>query len=486
MEGAARSSGATGGRAGRAAAAPPMRRRELMRLAGGLPLVGLAAAGQAIGRPVAFVGATVIDGTGRAPLSDAVLLVDGRRIVALGPRGEVGIPEDAARIEVGGRWIIPGLVDAHVHFFQSGGLYTRPDIVDLREVRSYQAELAAIREKLPETLARYVASGITAVVDVGGPDWTLAVRALAHELEAAPRVAVAGPLLGTHAPSELQTDQPPIIEIETPDQARAEVRRQLELGVDLIKIWFVFPAADLAPALAWVRAAVDQAHAAGVRVVAHATDQRVARAVVEAGVDILAHSIDDEPVDQATLALMRAQAVVYTTTLLVSQRYLAVFGRHLELTEIERRLGDPAAIASLADLDRLPREVLPSWVRRARPRPLDPVAAHNLRRVQDAGITVAAGSDAGNIGTLHGPSLHRELELMVQAGLTPMQALAAATRGGAAVIGRDDIGILTPGQLADFVILAADPLADIGNTRRIWRVVKGGNVIDPDRLFPRP
>ena len=459
-----------------------------MRLAGVLPRAGLAAAsgvGQATGRPVAFVGATVIDGTGRAPVPDAMLLVEGGRIVALRPRGEVEIPEDAARVEVGGRWIIPGLIDAHVHFFQSGGLYTRPDIIDLREVRSYQAELAALREQLPETLARYVASGVTSVVDVGGPDWNLAVRALANELDAAPRVAVAGPLLGTYAPPELATDEPPIVGIATPEHARAEVRRQLALGVDLIKIWFVLPAADLAPALAWVRAAVEEAHAAAVRVVAHATQQRVARAVVDAGIDILAHSIDDEPVEQPTLALLRERGVIYTPTLMVGQRYRAVFNRHLELSEIERHLGDPDAIASFADLDRLPPEALPSWLGRARPRPLDPVAAHNLRRVQEAQITVAAGSDAGNIGTLHGPSLHRELELMVEAGLTPMQALTAATLGGAAVLGRNDIGVLTPGQLADYVILEADPLADIRNTRRIWRVVKGGNVIDPDRLFPR-
>jgi imidazolonepropionase-like amidohydrolase len=462
---------------------------ELMRLAGGLLLAGLAAlsgVGQATGRPVAFVGATVIDGTGRAPVPDAVLLIADGRIVALGPRGEVRLPEDAARIEVGGRWIMPGLIDAHVHFFQSGGLYTRPDIIDLRAIRSYEAELAAIRAKLPQTLARYVASGITSVVDVGGPDWNVAVRARADELKAAPRVAVAGPLLGTYAPPELEADEPPIVEIATPEQVRAEVRRQLNLGVDLIKIWFVSPETDLAPARAWVRAAVDEAHAAGVRVVAHATEQRVARAVIEAGIDILAHSIDDEPLDRATLALMREQGVVYTTTLIVGQRYRAVFGRHLELTGTERRLGDPDAIASFADLDRLPPEVLPSWVGRARPRPLDPVAAHNLRRVQAAAITVAAGSDAGNIGTLHGPSLHRELELMVQAGLTPMQVLVAATRGGAAVMGRDDIGVLAPGRLADFVILQADPLADIRNTRRIWRVVRGGNMVDPDALFQRP
>ena len=467
-----------------------MRRHpELMRPVAGLLLAGLALAsgmGQAAGRPVAFVGATVIDGTGAAPVEDAVLLVEDGRVVALGTRAEVRIPGDASRIDLRDRWIIPGLIDAHVHFFQSGGMYTRPDVIDLREVRPYQVEIAAIREELPATLARYVASGVTGVVDVGGPDWNVAVRALAMDSDAAPRVAVAGPLLGTYAPPELEADQPPIVEIATPEQARAEVRRQLELGVDLIKIWFVLPEADLAPDLAWMRAAVDEAHAGGVRVVAHATQQRVARAVLEAGIDILAHGIDDEPIDQATLALLREGDVVYTPTLMVGQRYRAVFGRYLELTDLERRLGDPDVIASFADLDRLPPEVLPSWAGRVRPRPLDPLAAHNLRRVQAAGITVAAGSDAGNIGTLHGPSLHRELELMVEAGLAPMQVLVAATRGGAAVMGRSDLGILEAGQLADFVILDADPLADIRHARRIWRVVKGGDTLDPDSLLQRP
>ena len=423
---------------------------ELMRLVGRLLLAGLAmlsGTGQATERPVAFLGATVIDGTGRAPVQDAVLVVDDGRVVALGSHGELGLLR-AARIEVDGRWIIPGLIDAHVHFFQSGGLYTRPDIIDLREIRPYQAEIAAIREKLPETLARYVASGVTSVVDVGGPDGNVAIRARANALEIAPRIAVAGPLLGTYAPPELQANAPPIVEIATPAQARAEVRRQLQLGVDLIKIWFVFPEADLAPALAWVRAAVEEAHAAGVRVVRM-------------------------PRSSGSRARWSRPASTSWRTASTTSR------------SIERRLGDPDAIASLADLDRLPPEVLPPWVGRARPRPLDPVAAHNLRRVQAAGITIAAGSDAGNIGTLHGPSLHRELELMVQAGLTPMQVLVAATRGGAAVIGRADIGVVAPGQAADFVILEADPLADIRNTRRIWRVVQGGNMLDPEGLFDR-
>jgi len=458
-------------------------------LGAGVLAVGPAARARAVraaGRRLAVVGGTLIDGTGRPPIRNAVLLVEGDRVAAAGPASDLAVPEDARRIDASGRWIVPGLIDAHVHFFQSGGLYTRPDIIDLRFARPYEEEIRAIEQALPATFARYLASGVTGAVDVGGPMGNFEVRQKARARARAPRVAIAGPLLATYAPPELRIADPPIVRIETPEEARAEVRRQLANGPDLIKIWFVFPKPELAPDLAWVRAAIDEAHAGGVRVVVHATQRRVARAVVEAGADILAHSIDDAPIDDALLERMRARGVITITTLMVRPRYRAVFGGFLDLTPIERRLGDPEVIASLDDLDELPKGRLPSWVGRARPLPLSPVVADNLVRVQRAGITVAAGSDAGNIGTLHGPSLHRELELMVEAGLTPMQVLRAASAGGAAVMGRShELGTLEPGRLADFVLLDADPLEDIRNTRALHRVAKSGDILDPVTLLER-
>ena len=254
--------------------------------------------------------------------------------------------------------------------------------------------------------------------------------------------------------------------------------RVIAQAPDLIKIWFVLPVANMAREMEWVRAAIAASRAAGVPVVAHATELRVARAVVEAGVDVLAHSIEDRPVDAAFVELVRRRNVVYTTTLVVDERYHEVLGGRVALSDFESRLGDPEAIASFDDLKRLPRRLRSDW-----PAPTA-VAAQNVRRMQAAGISIAAGSDAGNIGTLHGPALHRELELLVRAGLTPMQALVAATRGSSMAMRRShQIGTLEPGKLADMVLLTADPLADIRNTRRIHRVLKGGEIFDPDQLL---
>jgi imidazolonepropionase-like amidohydrolase len=442
-------------------------------------------AAQAISHWLAIVGGTVIDGTGKAPQPDTTILIDGERIAAIGPAGDIEVPTEARIVNATGQWVIPGLIDAHVHFFQSGGLYARPDIIDRRNGRPYEKEIERVREQLPQTFARYIASGVTSVIDVGGPFWTFDVRSLAERIPRAPRVAVSGPLLANASPQELQgLEDPPMLPVAAPEDARLAIERLLPHEPDMIKLWLVPSKRNLHEEMPWVRAAISASKAAGLPVIVHVTRSGWAQTVVAAGADVLAHNVTDVVIDDATLAMMKHHNVVYTTTLVVDESYRQVFAGHIRLLDIERRLGDPAAIQSLMPVETMPFDMtVPDWARPAPPRGPDDTAAQNLKRVQRQGITIAAGSDAGNIGTLHGPALHRELELMVEAGLTPMQALIAATRGGASAMHRlNDLGSLEAGKFADLVILDGDPLADISNTQNIAHVIKSAMVFDLEEI----
>jgi len=439
----------------------------------------------------ALVGATVWDGTGSAAVPDGVVLLAGDRVQAVGPRGQVKVPADALTIDVKGKWIVPGLIDAHIHLFQSAGLYARPDIIDLRAVRDYTIEQADLKASRGDLFRRYLVCGVTSVVDVGGPFWNFDVRERAKRERLAPRVAVAGPLVSTLARPKLDLGDPPIIQAPTPDKARQLVKAQLARKPDLIKIWYiVLPEHDAAVAKEMMEATIEAAHAGKVRVAVHATELEAARAVVEAGADILVHSVHDKPVDSALLELMKERGTLYTPTLAVMEGYAEVLGSDLDLTDIEQRYGDPTVMASWTDLAEVQSAEIAakSADRVKKMRARGPIMAANLKRVHEAGIVVAAGTDAGNIGTLHGSSLHHELELMVQAGMSTEAVLLSATRDAALVFAeKPAMGTLEKGKWADLVVLDADPLADIKALRRIHRVVKGGAVLEPNRLVePNP
>ncbi len=450
----------------------------LLQLIGfGLLCGAVVTAGNALAGLTVLAGATVFDGDGGQSIPNAVVVLRDDRIVDIGPADRVSIPAGSAVTDVDGKWIIPGLIDAHVHFFQSGSLYTRPDVIDLRHIRPYDREIATIREQLPSTLARYIASGVTSVVDMAGPAWTYDLRRITGGPSVLPRVALAGPALAPELRPGLDGDDAPAVVVRTPEQARRAVRALAARQPDLLKLWFApSPGMDLEPEFRWVYAAIDEAHEQGLRVAVHATQLNLAREMVLAGADILVHSIDDGIIESELLLRMQERGLLYIPTLGVGRRYAEVLGQQLELSSIERAFGDRDVIASLDDLRWISRE-------RAHRRsvPDNHIANENLLRVHRAGIRIAAGSDAGNIGSLHGPGLHYELELMVEAGLTPAQVLLSATRGGAAVMGRgNELARLQPGMLADLLVLEANPLADIRNTRRIVMVVKGGQVMSCD------
>src|SRR5437870_1036600 len=362
---------------------------------------GLAAALMLAGVPcraaetsiTAIVGATVIHPDRDLPSAvalDSTLIIAGRRIESIGPAGSTAVPAGATRIDGKGKWVVPGLIDSHVHFFQSGNLYTRPDVADFNAWMPYAKEVERNKGRLAETFKVWLASGVTSVVDIGGPFWNFEMRDAALKSPAAPRVAVAGPLLSMVDRVKLDLGDPPIIKITSADEARALVQREMKPRPDFIKVWFL------------------------------------------------------------------------------------------------HRQGDD--LAAMSDLQRIPREMLPERVVKAMSQPTSPkpsaIALQNLRKVWDAGIPVVMGTDAGNIGTLHGPSVFREMEIMTQAGLSPLQVLRSATSNGAKTMGMErGIGTLAPGKLADLVILDADPLADVTNLSRIHRVIKDGKVFVPEELM---
>lgn len=440
----------------------------------------------------AIVGATVIhpDREGAdAVAPNSTVVIRGRLIQAVGPAAKTPVPKGARRIDGRRKWVIPGLVDSHVHFFQSGNLYTRPDAADFTAWVPYEREDQRNRARLAATFRVWLASGVTSVADVGGPMWNFEVRSAAAGKSMAPRVAVAGPLVSMVDRAKLDLGDPPIVKVTTPEEARALARKQLARNPNFIKAWFIHrPGDDLAAQEAIVRAAGEEAHAAGVRLAVHATELAVAKAALRAGADLLVHSVEDAEVDDEFIELARRNRAIYCPTLFVGLGYRLALSNTWKPTEAERRLADPEVLAAMGDLERMPKEAIPERVAALMAQPpavkVPEVALRNLRKVWDAGIPVAMGTDAGNIGTLHGPSVFREMALMAQAGLAPLQVLRSATVNGAMVMGLPRaIGTIAPGKFADLVILDADPLADIANASRIHRVVKDGRVFSPQELL---
>jgi len=444
---------------------------------------------------IALVNGTLINPMTEVVLPGAHVLIDNDRVVGFGDEITFDLPKDARKIDCKGKFILPGYIDTHIHFFQSGDLFTRPDAADLNSVRPYKDEVAWVKSHVNDVLARYLRCGITSVVDVGGPFWNFEVRKTANATAKAPRVAVAGPLISSVSREKLDLGDPPIVKIDSPDQAREFVGKLAAQNPDLVKIWYIVdkdhPVDGFRPI---IRATVEESHAHKIRVAVHATELETARAAVEEGADILVHSVIDKAVDDAFVKLLEDRHIILCPTLVVFERYGRTFSHQLNLTREEKAWGNPEVIASL-DVTKIPADKLPDRIKTALADPnavLDriqktyAVALPNLKTLEDAGITIAAGTDAGNIGTIHGPALFREFQLMKEAGLTNMQILQSATVNAAKLFGGDTgahIGKIDNGYFADLVILKSNPVDDIANASDIDTVIKNGVVYPADSIL---
>jgi imidazolonepropionase-like amidohydrolase len=432
--------------------------------------------------PRAYVGATLIDGSGRPPVHDAVVLVRGGRIACAGTRTSCPVPEGTPVTDLAGAFLTPGLVDAHVHFSQTGWADGRPDAFDVRARFPYDVVEAGLREHPERFFRSYLCSGVTSVFDVGGYPWTLDLPARTEALSSAPRVHAAGPLLSTidfwlNLPAERQ-----FIFLKDEDAARSGVEYLASRGAQAVKVWYIVtkerPVDASAPA---VLAAADEARRRKLPLVVHATGLAEAKVALRAGASLLVHGVFDLPVDAEFLELLRTSGAIYCPTITVSEGYVNV--ARAAAAKLPFRPDDPNGCVDavtrehLAETAEIGTTLVAEKVRarEARVAGLMKVMAANLKAVYAAGLPIAMGTDAGNPGTLHGPSVYAEMEAMQAAGMSPMDVLVSATRGGSRAIRREkDLGTVEAGKLADLLVLGADPTADIANARKVRAVVRGG------------
>jgi imidazolonepropionase-like amidohydrolase len=430
--------------------------------------------------PRALVGATLVDGTGAPPVARAVVVVRDGRIECAGK--DCKVPAGAVVTDVAGAWILPGLIDSHVHFSQTGWADGRPDAFDARDRYPYEkveADLAAHPERFLKT---DLCSGLTSVFDVGGYPWTIAMAHRERDDPDAPRVAAAGPLLSTidfwlNLPAERQ-----FVHLKDPEAARTGVKYLAARGADAVKVWYIVtPDQTVEASTPAVLAAGEAARAAGLPLIVHATGLAEAKVALKAGARLLVHSVDDLPVDDEFLSLAKANGTVYCPTLTVVGGYArlarAIASRTAPAIDDPNACVDPATRRKVGESGTLQ---IPDAEARATQMEqvvakLAPVMAANLKRVSDAGIPVAMGTDAGNPLTLHGPSIYAEMEAMQAAGLSPMQVIVASTRGASLAMGVEkETGTIEKNKAADLIVVEADPTKDVANLRRLKGVMRAG------------
>lgn len=406
-------------------------------------------AGERTSEIKAFVGATVFDGTGSAPVSDGVVLVRDGRIVSVGAASQADIPDNAEVIDMKGKWIIPGLINAHGHVGDVKGI----------EAGHYSTK------NIQDQLSLYARYGITTVVSLGDD------RAEAEEFRAVTDTSASRNWARLYIAGD-------VVSGNTPEEAVKAVDRNVEMGVDFLKIRVddnLGTSRKMSEPV--YKAVIDAAHDRGLALAAHMYYLEDAKDLVKAGADFIAHSVRDVEVDTAFIRLMKEYGICYCPTLtrdlstFVYEDRPDFFDDPFFLREV-----DSTTFAPLLDPGRQ-EQVRQSRSAQAYKQALQ-VAMKNLKILSDNEVAIAFGTDSGMPGRFQGYFEHLEMKLMADAGMHPEEILLSATRDAAACLGLEEVGTLEAGKRADFVVLDHDPFADITHTRSINSVWIGGAMIE--------
>jgi imidazolonepropionase-like amidohydrolase len=431
----------------------------------GMLPAGPRAGAQAQTRQIVCKGARLIDGTGRPAIENSVLVIEGDHVVAAGKAGSVSIPKDADVQDVSGKTIMPALINLHGHLgLTSNGADSVPGHYT--------------QENVVKQLNKYLSYGVATVASFGqdeDPIYSVRDAQRAGTLGGA-RVFTAGhgflEYTGKTNPTDLRYRP------QNPEEARADVRELAAHHPDYVKMWVddgLGHGTKMQPAI--YQAIIDEAHKQHIRVFSHEFYLNDAKSLLAAGVDGFAHSIRDQPVDDDVIKAMKARGVFLIPTL-VRDEVLFAYADNLKWLNDPFFLAgvEPGALAIIRN---------PENVEKIRKDPdIDKYRAglqmgkKNLKTLSDAGVKIAFGTDSGIPTRFPGYLEHRELQLMVEAGLTPMQAIVAATSTNAEILGgAKQFGTLQAGKRADFLVLDANPLDDIHNTEKLSAVWQAGKTV---------
>ena len=408
-------------------------------------------------------------------------------------------PENGTIIDGTNKYLVPGLTDAHVHFSQSGGLYTRPDAIDLRKVKPYEEEIAWTHNNMEDLLRRYTQNGITNVIDVGTTFNFLEQRKDFENSAFSPSIYMTGPLLTTYEPEPfkgLENDNPFLL-VKTEEDGRKMVQKQLSHKPDFIKIWYIVGADGLdaetsaRKSLPTIKAIIDEAHKNNLKVAVHSSERITAQLAVENGADFLVHSVDNEVVKPEFVNLLKENNIILCPTLTVYSGYMNTFGQKHSFSNFELVQTNPYQLSSLLDLKHLQDTLLVNQYKSmansegsiSRLKKSDSISMVNLKILSDAGVLIATGTDAGNVGTLHASSYLKELQAMKISGMSNWQILQASTINGAKILDKqDEFGTVSIGKKANLILLDENPIHNIDNLTKIQLVINKGIVFESNSL----
>ncbi len=418
----------------------------------------------------------LIDGAGKSALQNAFILIEDGKFRDISTTA-INAPAGSRIVEAAGKTVLPGLIDMHAHLL-SGGFDTVSE-------KSMSYDPADQQRALKQMLYW----GVTAVYDPVQPlDQGTRLRdQVAQGLFASPRLYISGP--GFTASKGWAGSNDPNARFEPKNQS--EVRQQLgklaDAGIKILKLFFddmndsfSQPLPKLERKL--MEAIISEAHARNLKVMVHAYNTADQKAAIRAGADIMAHSAVTSPVDDEYIALAKKSKTLYLATLCV---YHDVFDENAIRSYITQDFVKKSVPKKTLDtlISPEPLNSFEKSIKQANIKRLLPTIQSNLKKVAESGIPIGVGPDTGVPGAFPGLAVHREMELMVQAGVSPAAVLVAATRNAAEYLGEPSLGTIENGKTADVIIINGDPLQNIRNTSYVETVIKDGKVINREKLL---